>query len=334
MSEQDGHPTDITPLGDEVFAIDTRMAGFPGIVSAFLIRTERPCLIEVGTAGSAPVLRDALASLGVTAEELATVVVTHIHLDHAGGTGDIASLFPGAEIVVHERGARHLAAPERLIRSSRQVFGDKFDLLFGDMRPTEGERMRAVGQTARIDLGGGRSLQAHYTPGHAKHHIGLVDSATGDLYVGDAVGIYNQQTKDLKPATPPPDFDLEAALASLELFRDIAPRRLMFSHFGAVGGTEELLARSEEELRLWVETIRGVHSSRGDLDHAVALVREKVISRYRPLPEGVPEQARQALDLLAGPEANTKGIWHWLDKLEEAQRQEAAQQGPGDAGQG
>jgi hypothetical protein len=97
----------------------------------------------------------------------------------------------------------------------------------------------------------------------------------------------------------------------------------MFSHFGAVGGTEELLARSEEELRLWVETIRGVHSARGDLDHAVALVREKVMARYRPIPEEVPEQTRQALDMLAGPEANTKGIWHWLDKLEEAQREEA-----------
>jgi glyoxylase-like metal-dependent hydrolase (beta-lactamase superfamily II) len=145
MSEQDGRPTDITALGDEVFAIDTLMAGFPGIVSSFLIRTERPCLVEVGTAGSAPVLRDALASLGVTAEELATVVVTHIHLDHAGGTGDIAAMFPGAEIVVHERGARHLAAPERLIRSSRQVFGDKFDLMFGEMRPTDRQRIPADG---------------------------------------------------------------------------------------------------------------------------------------------------------------------------------------------
>src|ERR1700737_53766 len=101
--------TDITALGHEVFQVDTRMAGYDGITAGYLIRSDRPCLVETGTAPSAPVVRDALATLGVGPDELATVVVTHIHLDHAGGAGDIARMFPRAEIVVHELAPRHLA---------------------------------------------------------------------------------------------------------------------------------------------------------------------------------------------------------------------------------
>ena len=101
----------ITDLGHDVYEIDTRMAGYSGITAGYLIRSDRPCLVETGTAPSAPVVRDALAALGIGPADLATVVVTHIHLDHAGGAGDIAALYPAAEIVVHERGARHLADP-------------------------------------------------------------------------------------------------------------------------------------------------------------------------------------------------------------------------------
>ncbi len=93
----------ITPLGDDVFQIDTRMAGYTGITAGYLIRSDRPCLVETGTAPSAPIVRDALAALGVGPRDLSTVVVTHIHLDHAGGAGDIAQMFPAARVVVHTR---------------------------------------------------------------------------------------------------------------------------------------------------------------------------------------------------------------------------------------
>jgi glyoxylase-like metal-dependent hydrolase (beta-lactamase superfamily II) len=168
----------VTDLGNEVYQIDTRMAGYEGITASYLIRGDRPCLVETGTAPSAPVVRDALASLGVGPADLATVVVTHIHLDHAGGTGDIAEMFPAAEVVVHELGARHLADPSRLMASARLVYGDELDDLFGVLAPTPATRIRTVERTGVIDLGGGRRLESHYSPGHAKHHVGLVDSAT------------------------------------------------------------------------------------------------------------------------------------------------------------
>src|SRR5947208_14773574 len=99
----------LTDLGNDVFEIDTRMAGYEGITAGYLIRSERPCLVETGAGNSATVVRDALTDLGIGPADLATVVVTHIHLDHAGGVGDLAKMFPNAEIVVHEKGARHLA---------------------------------------------------------------------------------------------------------------------------------------------------------------------------------------------------------------------------------
>jgi len=216
--------TGTVPLGHEVFQIDTRMAGYEGITAGYLIRGDRPCLVETGTAPSAPVVRDALAGLGIGPGDLATVVVTHIHLDHAGGAGDIAAMFPAAQIVVHQRGARHLADPSRLMASARMVYGDALERLFGELAPVPAGRIVALGDTGTIDLGGGRRLDSHYSPGHAKHHVGLVDSETGDLYVGDAAGVYLPDTGDVRPATPPPDFDLETALASVRGFAALRRR--------------------------------------------------------------------------------------------------------------
>ena len=224
----------ITALGHEVYEIDTRMAGYDKITAGYLIRAERPCLVETGTAPSAPVVAGALTRLGIGPADLATVVVTHIHLDHAGGVGDIAAMYPAAEIVVHQKGARHLADPSRLMDSARRVYGKALDRLFGVLAPTPAERIRAVEERGSIDLGGGRRLDSHYSPGHAKHHVGLIDSDSGDLYVGDAAGVFIQETGDLRPATPPPDFDLPLALDSLRTFAALAPQRLLFSHFGPV----------------------------------------------------------------------------------------------------
>lgn len=230
-------------------------------------------------------------------------------------------MFPNAEIVVHERGARHLADPSRLMRSARAVWGDQLDVLFGDMRPTDAARIRSVAQTGEIDLGPGRRLVAHYTPGHAKHHVGLVDSATGDLYVGDALGVYNPLTGDVRPATPPPDFDLESALGSLRLFSDIAPQRLMFSHFGAVDTVDETIERADEELHVWVDAVRDAYGSAGDLDHAVVMVRQRVLDRYRPLPEDASAEAAEVLEVLSGVQSNVTGIAHWLDRLAAEKRE-------------
>jgi glyoxylase-like metal-dependent hydrolase (beta-lactamase superfamily II) len=308
----------ITDLGHGVFQIDTRMAGYDGITAGYLIRADRPCLVETGTAPSAPVVRDALAALGIGPQDLATVVVTHIHLDHAGGTGDIARMYPRAEIVVHELGARHLADPTRLMASARRVYGDSLDGLFGALAPTPAERIRAVEQTGVVDLGDGRRLDSHYSPGHARHHVGLIDSLSGDLYVGDAAGIYLQETRDVRPATPPPDFDLDVALQSLRSFAALRPTRLLFSHFGPVTAVEETLDRSAAEISLWVDETRRARGAGLDLDHAAAMVAERTRDRYAALAPGADPVVAEKVERISGTAANVAGIMHWLDQADQA----------------
>jgi len=305
------------PLGHEVFQIDTRMAGYDGITAGYLIRGDRPCLVETGTAPSAPVIRDALAGLGIGPGDLATVVVTHIHLDHAGGAGDIAAMFPAAQIVVHQRGARHLADPSRLMASARMVYGDALERLFGVLAPVPADRIVALDDVGTVDLGGGRRLDSHYSPGHAKHHVGLVDSETGDLYVGDAAGVYLPDTGDVRPATPPPDFDHQTALASVRMFAALRPSRLLFSHYGPVDRVDEILDRSAEEITVWVEETRRARRLLGpglDLDHAVAMVRDRTMDRYAAAgPDADPALAEQC-ERMSSAAGNVEGIMHWLDK--------------------
>jgi len=310
----------VRALGHEVFEIDTRMAGHDKITAGYLIRAERPCLVETGTAPSARVVRDALAGLGIGPRDLATVVLTHIHLDHAGGAGDIAAMFPEAEIVVHQRGARHLADPSRLMDSARSVYGSALDDLFGVLAPTPAERIRAVDERGSIDLGGGRRLDSHYSPGHAKHHVGLIDSASGDLYVGDAAGVFIEETQDLRPATPPPDFDLALTLDSLRMFAALRPVRLLFSHFGPVGEVAQTLERSAQELKVWVEQTRRAHDAGLDLDHVVAMVTEQTRQRYAALAPDADPALSARFERQSSAALNVAGITHWLEKQEQTAR--------------
>jgi len=309
------------PLGHEVFQIDTRMAGYDGITAGYLIRGDRPCLVETGTAPSAPVIRDALAGLGIGPGDLATVVVTHIHLDHAGGAGDIAAMFPAAQIVVHQRGARHLADPSRLMAGARMVYGDALERLFGVLAPVPADRIVALDDVGTVDLGGGRRLDSHYSPGHAKHHVGLVDSDTGDLYVGDAAGVYLPDTGDVRPATPPPDFDCQTALASVRKFAALQPSRLLFSHYGPVDRVDEILARSAEEIVVWVEETRRARQALGpglDLDHAVAMVRDRTISRYTATSPDADPVLAEKFERVSSVAGNVAGIMGWLEKTSPA----------------
>jgi glyoxylase-like metal-dependent hydrolase (beta-lactamase superfamily II) len=303
-----------TDLGHDVHEIDTLMSGYSGITAGYLVAGSRPCLVETGTARSAPTVRRALDALGIGPHDLATIAVTHIHLDHAGGVGDLAAAYPEAEIVVHQRGARHLADPSRLMRSARLVFGDLIETVFGDLAPTDAARIRAVDDIDTIDLGGGRQLTTYYSPGHAQHHVGLLDSESGDLYVGDAAGVFIPEVGAIKPSTPPPDFDLDTALASLRHFAALTPQRLLFSHFGPVAHVGSALEEAADELRIWVDAVRDTRADALDLDHAVTMLRERTAARYGRLYTDPFLDAK--FELLNSTPANISGINRWLDSLE------------------
>lgn len=301
----------ITDLGFNTHLIDTQMGGYQGIAAAYAILGSKPALIETGTALSAPIVENALNSLGISADDLATIVVTHIHLDHAGGVGDIAARFPNAQVVVHERGARHLADPTKLMASARRVFGETMDQIFGELLAVDPDRLVILGERNTVDLGDGRTLESFYAPGHASHHVGLVDSLSGDLFTGDAAGVYVPETADVRPATPPPDFDLDLTISSIEKMAEVKPTRLLFSHFGPVTEIDTTLERSIEELKLWVEIVDRERGPEHDIEHAIAMIRQRSQERS---PASFGNDIEEKFEALSSIRANVEGIARWLDQ--------------------
>lgn len=176
-------------IADGVLQIDTRLGGWNHVTAGYLLDGPVPVLVETGSQTSVRTVLAQLSVLGVGAHDLAGVVVTHVHLDHAGGVGDVAEAFPNATVYVHEQGARHLVDPTKLVSSAERVYGPLLDELYGRLTPTAADRVKILCDGDSIDLAAGRSLISIDTPGHAKHHLSLHDSLSGVMFVGDAVGV-------------------------------------------------------------------------------------------------------------------------------------------------
>ena len=271
--DSDGEPP-VVPMprtiAPGVLEIDTLLGGWERVTAGYLIEGSTPVLIETGSQSSVPVLLAALDQIGVGPGELAGVAVTHIHLDHAGGVGDVANAFPSATVYVHEKGARHLADPARLIDSASRVYGPLLDSLYGRMAPTEAARLHVVADGESIAVGPDRVLVAVDSPGHAKHHVGFHDSLSGVLFAGDAVGVKLPDGGVLRPATPPPDFDLGLALNSLEKFAARRPTAIALAHYGLLQAPEELLAEAGETLSEWAATAETAYRAGTDIAEALA----------------------------------------------------------------
>jgi glyoxylase-like metal-dependent hydrolase (beta-lactamase superfamily II) len=296
-----------TAIADGVLEIDTRLGGWERVTAGYLVGSERPVLVETGSQSSLPVLLDALEALGVDAGDLAGIAVTHIHLDHAGGVGDVARGFPNATVYVHPKGARHLADPERLVSSAARVYGPLLDTLYGRIDATPAERIVALEDGDEIPLGAGRALRAIDSPGHAKHHVGLFDNGSGLLFCGDAVGVRLPDVGVLRPATPPPDFDLALALGSIRRFAEAKPSALALAHFGLVPEPAELLLEAEATLRHWVEVAERAFADGADVAEAL----ERAFGQDFT---GVPEEHRAKAETLNGVHSNAAGIRRWLEQ--------------------
>ena len=303
-----------TRLGPGVLEIDTLLGGWSRVTAGYLIEGPAPVLVETGSQSSVPTLLAALADVGVGPSDLAGIVVTHIHLDHAGGVGDVARAFPDATVYVHEKGARHLADPARLVRSAAQVYGDLLDSLYGRLDPTPADRIHVLDDGEEITIGPGSSLVTIDSPGHAKHHLGLHhvgDGASGLLFAGDAVGVRLPDGGVLRPATPPPDFDLDQALHSVQRFRDRQPTGLALAHYGLIPNPIDLLDEAQGTLRRWTEVAEAAW--RGGRDIAEALSEQ-----FSGDLDGVAEEHRVKLETLNGVHSNAAGLRRWLEQLNQA----------------
>lgn len=296
-------PIEIAP---GVIEIDTLLGGWERVTAGYLITGPSPVLVETGSQSSVPALLEQLEELGVDAGELAGVAVTHIHLDHAGGVGDVARAFPSATVYVHEKGARHLADPGRLVESAARVYGPLLDSLYGRLDPTPADRIHVLADGEELRVGPQRVLTTVDSPGHAKHHLALHDSHSGILFAGDALGVRLPDAGVLRPSTPPPDFDLDQALHSLERFAERRPAGVALAHYGLVPEPEAVLAEAGDTLRRWAAVAEQAWRRGGDIASALE-------SAFAQDMSGVEEAQREKLETLNGVHSNAAGFRRWLE---------------------
>lgn len=260
--------------------LDTNWTGRPRSIAAALLESgEHRAIIDPGPASTLPTLRKLLRARGLSIADLDAILLTHIHLDHAGATGTMVRENPRLEVYVHKIGLPHMAHPSKLLASAERLWPGELTKLYGETLPVPAAnlRMLAGGETLAL---GSRKLDILYTPGHASHHVTFLDLSDGTAFVGDTTGMRIEEAPLILPVTPPPDIDLEAWNASLDTIGERRPSRLMLTHFGYVNDSQEQIARYRENLERWSKVAEKILLSTPDEKTAqekfVAVTREEI----------------------------------------------------------
>lgn len=290
------------------------MAGLPQVTAASVVSADRVALIDTGPKSSLEAVLSALDLAGI--DHLDWILVTHIHLDHSGGAGALLRRFPNARVGVHAIGAPHLVDPSKLWASATRIYGDRMDELWGGVDPVPSERVVVIQDRETIDLGG-RRLTAFETTGHAEHHLAYLDDATGIMFVGDSMGVRLPDVGVARPATPPPEFNMQKALSSLELIREISPEAVWLAHFGPsdVGdgakSVGEMIEAVSSSLSMWHDWIRAEHSRGRSIDETAELVEELETRAFG----AIDGEASERMEVASAVRTNTWGFYRYLDKL-------------------
>jgi glyoxylase-like metal-dependent hydrolase (beta-lactamase superfamily II) len=229
--------------------LDLRHLGRERVIGCYLLETaDGPALFDCGPSTCVPELKERLRERGLELRDLRHLLLSHIHLDHAGAAGVLLREHPDLQVHVSAIGAPHLVDPSRLERSARRLYGDEFDTLWGELAPVPQANVHEVGTNV---LG----LECFPTPGHASHHVCYLDG-NGTLYAGDAAGVRIQPSRFVLPPTPPPELDLEAWEGTLDQIAARSPERLALIHFGVAEDVDPHLAELRTRLAEWASRVR------------------------------------------------------------------------------
>ncbi len=275
--------------------IDLEFRGSPHVIATAVRQgPEGVTLVDPGPASCLPVLEAGLRGRGLSLRDVRALLLTHIHLDHAGAAGAILERVPGVRVYVHERGAPHMIDPAKLLASATRLYGDQMDTLWGPFLPVPASQVTALAGGERLELGG-TPLRVAYTPGHAKHHVSYLDEHSGMVYVGDTAGIRVMGDYLLAP-TPPPDIDMDAWLNSLGVIEAWQPVSLFLTHFGPVTPARAHLARFRTTLAFQAELVRKSLDAGGTEADQIKAFVDYVRKDVR---EHLPEREAKATELAA-----------------------------------
>ena len=294
--------------------IDARLAGMDRTVGVFVqaLPDGRVLLVESASGATVATVQEALAALNLGPVDVAAIVLTHVHLDHAAGAGSL-SAWSGAPVYVHPAGLPHLADPSRLWSSAARLYGDAMDRLWGPMEPVPEGRLHPLEDGEVLELGGARYRVLH-TPGHARHHLALLDP-DGGAFVGDAAGILLPGVPLIRPALPPPETDLEAAEASCARLAEAGLERLYLTHFGVVDEVEEHLAAVVGRNAAWgAEVAAGMDAGE---DHETLVRRMRRLEDQELDQAGVTGPRREAYKLSSDARMTVLGLERYWRKRDQ-----------------
>jgi glyoxylase-like metal-dependent hydrolase (beta-lactamase superfamily II) len=282
--------------------VDTGMYDTAEYGAVYLLDADEPALIDTGIGARYENILDALAEVGIAREELAYILPTHVHLDHAGGAGYLAAECPNATVLTHDIGVPHLIDPEQLVAGTKAAVENQWEY-YAEPKPVPEGRIEGVSDGDEIDCGD-HILDVHHAPGHAPHQVMFHDRESDALFTADAAGIWVPEIETIRQTSPPSNFDLEACLDDIETIRDINPAVLCFGHFGPREYDEALM---DEYARILEEWVADIEEQRAELDSDEAVI-EHFIERSR-MTDTWSERKASAEERL-----NVRGVLAYLDQ--------------------
>ena len=299
----------------DITVLDMNWVGRPHSIAAALLESNgHRAIVDPGPESTYGTLRERLQSRGLSVAQLDAILLTHIHLDHAGATGSLVRENPRLAVYVHTLGAPHMIDPSRLLASAARLWPDTLHQLFGETLPVPKENLRILEGGETLTLGG-RKLEVAYTPGHASHHVSYFEAAEGVAFVGDTTGIRIDNGPYILPATPPPDINLEIWEGSFAAILARRPSRLFLTHFGYAENPAEHIDNFRRRLHRWAElAAEALQSASGEADAKQAFVARAQAEMQELL--GAEEAEHHAFT--AGLDLSFLGLARYLRKRAEA----------------
>lgn len=266
----------VVKLLENLYIIDGHDLGLMNRTGSYVLFADELTIIETSASPSVPYILAGLQELGFKPSQVKNIIVTHIHLDHAGGAGLLLQSCPNATVYVHPAGKKHLIDPIRLIAGAKAVYGDRFDELFDPIVPIPEDRIRSMEHEEKLQIGSHHVLTFYHTPGHANHHVSIFDEFNKALFTGDTAGVYYPDLEDTGvklylPSTSPNQFHPDKMRQSLHMFSELKPQYLCFGHYGITEQPKEVFIQVESWLDRFVEQGKKAYEARTSFEDRVQL---------------------------------------------------------------